>query len=182
LIDRLNTFLAERAQEDVFTVLIIDESQNLSLNMLEQLRLLSNLETAKKKLLQIIFAGQLELDQKLQLPALRQLNQRISVRFETRTLSREDTERYIYHRLAMAGGAPKLRFGRGALKAVWRHARGYPRLINLICDRALLAGYSERSLVITRRLVRKAVSGLQGKEDVSLRMLPRWAGRSLLAG
>ena len=108
LLDRLNIFLAARAQEDVFTVLIIDEAQNISMELLEQLRLLSNLETAKKKLLQIIFVGQLELDQKLKMPSLRQLNQRISVRFETKTLSRDDTERYVRRRLAVAGGAPRL--------------------------------------------------------------------------
>jgi general secretion pathway protein A len=165
LLDRLNMFLATRAQENVFTVLIVDEAQNLSMDLLEQLRLLSNLETAKKKLLQIIFVGQLELDRKLQSHSLRQLNQRISIRFETKALSPEDTERYIRHRLAMAGGAPRLRFGVGAFKSIWRHSKGYPRLINLICDRALLAGYSERSGVITRKLVRRAALGLQGKED-----------------
>src|SRR5512136_2928514 len=95
LLDRLNMFLAARAQEDVFTVLIVDEAQNVSTTLLEQLRLLSNLETAKKKLLQIIFVGQLELDQKLKSHSMRQLNQRISVRFETKPLSKEDTERYI---------------------------------------------------------------------------------------
>jgi general secretion pathway protein A len=165
LIDRLNMFLAERAQENVFTVLIIDEAQNISMTLLEQLRLLSNLETAKKKLLQIIFVGQLELDRKLRLPSLRQLNQRISVRFETRTLSKEDTERYIRHRLAVAGGARMLRFGAGALRAIWRRSKGYPRLINLICDRTLLAGYMERSTVVSRNLVRRAAAALEGREE-----------------
>jgi general secretion pathway protein A len=164
LLDQLNIFLAARAQEDVFTVLIVDEAQNISMALLEQLRLLSNLETAKKKLLQIIFVGQLELERKLQMPSMRQLNQRISVRFETRTLSREDTERYIRHRLAVAGGAPRLRFKPGAFRSIWRCSRGYPRLINLICDRALLAGYQERSAVITSNLVRRAALSLQGKE------------------
>jgi len=177
LLDRLNTFLAARAQENVFTVLIVDEAQNISMNLLEQLRLLSNLETAKKKLLQIIFVGQLELDQKLKLPSLRQLNQRISVRFETKALSKEDTERYIRHRLAVAGGAPRLRFASGAFAAIWRHSKGYPRLINLICDRALLSGYLERSPVITRRLVRKAASALQGKENIVLRIPGGWGRR-----
>lgn len=172
LIDRLNMFLAERAQENVFTVLIIDEAQNISMTLLEQLRLLSNLETAKKKLLQIIFVGQLELDRKLKLSSMRQLNQRISVRFETKTLSKEDTERYIRHRLAVAGGAPTLRFGAGAFRAIWRHSKGYPRLINLICDRALLAGYAERSAVITRKLVRRAAATLEGREEEGLRIDP----------
>jgi general secretion pathway protein A len=177
LLDRLNTFLAARAQENVFTVLIVDEAQNISMNLLEQLRLLSNLETAKKKLLQIIFVGQLELDQKLKLPSLRQLNQRISVRFETKALSKEDTERYIRHRLAVAGGAPRLRFGSGAFSAIWRRSKGYPRLINLICDRALLSGYLERSPLITRRLVRKAADGLRGKENIVLRIPSGWNRR-----
>ena len=170
LLDRLNMFLATRAQENIFTVLIVDEAQNVSMTLLEQLRLLSNLETAKKKLLQIIFVGQLELDQKLRSASMRQLNQRISVRFETKTLSREDTERYIRHRIAMAGGAPRLRFGSGTFRSIWRYSKGYPRLINLICDRALLAGYTERSGVITPKLVRRATLGLQGREEDGLRI------------
>ena len=165
LLDRLNMFLAVRAQEDVFTVLIVDEAQNVSVTLLEQLRLLSNLETAKKKLLQIIFVGQLELDHKLKSNSLRQLNQRISVRFETKPLSRDDTERYIRYRIAMAGGAPKLRFGTGAFRAIWRGSKGYPRLINLICDRALLGGYTERTSTITPRLVRQAALSLQGRDN-----------------
>ncbi len=177
LLDRLNIFLAARAQENVFTVLIIDEAQNLSMELLEQLRLLSNLETAKKKLLQIIFVGQLELDQKLKMPSLRQLNQRISVRFETKALSREDTERYIRHRLAMAGGARRLRFGSGVFRSIWKYSKGYPRLINLICDRALLAGYLERSATMTRRFVRKAALDLHGKENIALHFPPGWARR-----
>ncbi len=177
LLDRLNMFLAERAREDVFTVLIVDEAQNVSLTLLEQLRLLSNLETAKKKLIQIIFVGQLELEQKLKSSAMRQLNQRISVRFETKTLSREDTERYIRHRLAVAGGAPRLRIGSGAFRAIWRYSRGYPRLINLICDRALLAGYNARTGVITPRLVRKAALALKGREDTGIQLSPGWFRR-----
>ena len=177
LLDRLNMFLAQRAQENVFTVLIIDEAQNIPMTLLEQLRLLSNLETAKKKLLQIIFVGQLELDGKLKSSSMRQLNQRISVRFETKTLSREDTERYIRHRLAIAGGARRLRFGAGAFRAVRRYSKGYPRLINLICDRALLVGYAERSFVITRGMVRRAALGLQGREDTAFRITPGWVRR-----
>jgi general secretion pathway protein A len=179
LLDRLNTFLAQRAREDVFTVLIIDEAQNIPMTLLEQLRLLSNLETAKKKLLQIIFVGQLELDHKLKSSSLRQLNQRISARFETRTLSRQDTERYIRHRIAVAGGAPRLRFGTGTFRAVCRYSKGYPRLINLICDRALLAGYTEKSFVVTRRVVRRAALGLQGKQDASRWIAPGWVRRHI---
>jgi general secretion pathway protein A len=177
LLDRLNSFLAARAQEDVFTVLIVDEAQNVSMSLLEQMRLLSNLETAKKKLIQIIFVGQLELEKKLRLPSLRQLNQRISVRFETKALSRDDTERYIRHRIAVAGGAPRLHFKGSAFRAIWNYSKGYPRLINLICDRALLAAYMDRSPVIAPKYVRKAVHNLQGKENLVVRIPSGWVRR-----
>lgn len=177
LLDKLNLFLAARAQDDVFTVLIVDEAQNIPTTLLEQLRLLSNLETAKKKLLQIIFVGQLELDKKLKMSSLRQLNQRISVRFETRTLTKEDTESYIRHRLAVAGAPSKLRFGSGAFRTVWKCSKGYPRLINLICDRALLAGFMERSLIITRKMVRRAAMALQGEEMGGSTTSPGWLRR-----
>ncbi len=171
LIDCLNTILAERARADAFTVLIIDESQNLSLEMLEQLRLLSNLETTKKKLLQIILIGQPELRQKL--AKLRQLSQRISVRFETQPLSRDDTEKYIRHRLHVAGESHKIQFGPGAFDAIHRNSRGYPRLINLICDRSLREACSIRSFTIAKQTVRKAVARLAGNDDVLARKRSR---------
>jgi general secretion pathway protein A len=101
------------------------------------------------------------------------LNQRISVRFETKALSREDTEHYVRHRLAVAGASSRLRFARGTFRSVWRYSRGYPRLINLICDRALLAAFTERSLVITRRHARRAALGLKGEEMI-FRFAPGW--------
>ncbi|MDR1727726.1 MAG: AAA family ATPase [Acidobacteriota bacterium] len=165
LLDRLNHFLVARAQEGAFTVLIVDEAQNLSLAILEQLRLLSNLETAKMKLLQIIFVGQLELNSKLNSPVLRQLNQRISVRFQTQTLSPKDTDRYIRHRVAAAGGGTRLNFTGGAIRAIWRYSRGYPRKINLICDRALMEGYQNRTSTITPNLIRNAARVLEGKAE-----------------
>jgi general secretion pathway protein A len=170
ILDRLNRFLAEKARENVFTVIIVDEAQGISMTMLEQLRLLSNLEKAKNKLLQIIFVGQPELDYKLKSSSLRQLNQRISVRFETKTLSREDTERYILHRLAVAGRAPQPFIESSAFKAIWLYSKGYPRVINLVCDRALYAGYLERSPIITSKLVRQAVLDLQGKINIVAHM------------
>jgi general secretion pathway protein A len=176
LLDKLNAYLAARAQEDVFTVLIVDEAQNMPSTLLEQLRLLSNLETAKKKLLQIIFVGQLELGQKLQMASLRQLNQRISVRFETKPLTRVDTEHYIRHRLAVAGAPSRLQFTTAAFRAVLRYSGGYPRLINLICDRALLAAYLERTLIVSRKLVCRAARNLKGEELIS-RFAPGWFGR-----
>ncbi len=165
LIDELNFFLVDRAEEDVFCVLIIDEAQNLSPDVLEQLRLLSNLETAKKKLLQIIFVGQIEFTQKLKTAELRSLNQRISIRYELKPLSPDDTVRYIAHRLKIAQASPSLDFTRGALNEVYKFSQGYPRLVNLICDRALLAGYSEGSWTITGKMVREAARKLRGQDD-----------------
>jgi general secretion pathway protein A len=171
LIDCLNTILAENAREDAFTVLIIDESQNLSLEMLEQLRLLSNLETTKKKLLQIIFLGQPELEQNL--TQLKQLYQRISVWFNMRPLSREDTEKYIRHRLAVAGTPHKVQFGSGAFNAIHKHSQGYPRLINLICDRGLREACRQRSLTVTKQMVHKASLSIAGTRKPPLKSLLR---------
>jgi general secretion pathway protein A len=171
LIDCLNTFLAENAREDAFTVLIIDESQNLSLDMLEQLRLLSNLETTKKKLIQILFLGQPELKQKLD--RLRQLKQRISVWFEMRPLSREDTEKYIRHRLTVAGTPHRVQFGPGAFDAIYKHSQGYPRLINLVCDRGLREAFQQRSQTVTKQMVRKASRMLAGTRTAPLKSLRR---------
>ena len=168
LIDCLNTFLAERAMEDAFTVLIIDESQNLSIEMLEQLRLLSNLETTKKKLLQIIFLGQPEFEHKL--AKLKQLEQRISVWFETKPLTRSETEKYIRHRLAVAGtSGHRVQFGPKALDAIYERSRGYPRLINLICDRALREACRERSVTVTHDMVLRASQTIAGTRRVSFR-------------
>jgi general secretion pathway protein A len=175
LIDCLNAFLVEKDQKGAFTVLLIDEAQNMPLMLFEQLRLLSNLETAQRKLFQIIFIGQLELIRKLESPALRQLNQRISIRFETKPLSEKDTERYILHRLNVAGSSNYVRFSSDAFSAVWEYSKGYPRLINLLCDRALHIGHKEQTFHITPRLVYAAYLNLQGKEAKDLpKEKPRW--------
>lgn len=160
LIDELNRFLLEGVSTDLSSILVIDEAQNLSLEALELLRLLSNLETSKRKLLQIIFVGQLEFDQKLNLPQLRQLKQRVVVRCSLRPLSKPDMIQYIYHRLWKAGGKQSVSFSKGALNKIYKHSGGYPRLINIICDRALLAGYNKRSRNITARIVRTALLDL----------------------
>ena len=173
LIDELNYFLLRRAEEDAFCILIIDEAQDLSLDVLEQLRLLSNLETSKKKLLQIIFVGQIEFTQKLKSNELRSLNQRISIRYELKPLSPEETVLYIAHRLRIAKASPNLDFTRGALNEVYKYSRGCPRLVNLVCDRALLAGYAERAWTITGRMVRDAVRRLRGKESAQPEP-PKW--------
>ncbi len=163
LIDELNYFLLAGSEDGVFNILIVDEAQNLSLPVLEQLRILSNLETAKKKLLQIIFVGQLEFRQKLSLPQLQQLDQRITIRYTLKPLSKQDMVQYIEHRLAVSGSKGNVGFTPGALRRIYTYSKGYPRLINIICDRSLLAGYSERARMITSRLVSKAARGIRGK-------------------
>jgi general secretion pathway protein A len=162
LVDELNAFLLDGAETDEFCVVIIDEAQDLSIGVLEQLRLLSNLETAKKKLLQIIFVGQLEFEDKLNHPKVRSLNQRISIRHRIEPLARADVQRYIEHRLKVAGASPRLVFTPSAVRMVCRYTKGYPRLVNLVCDRALLASSSERQYQVGPRFVKKAARALRG--------------------
>ena len=162
LIDELNEFLLEKRKEGKNTVLIIDESQNLDGEVLEQIRLLSNLETDTEKLLQIILIGQPEFQRILEQPRLLQLNQRVTVRYHLRALSQEETVEYIRHRLSVIDGDDKVFFSPGALKKIWRATKGVPRLINVLCDRALLAGYSKRRRHIDGAMIeqaRKEVSG-----------------------
>src|SRR5262249_15797491 len=141
-------------------VLIIDEAQNLPLQLLEQLRILSNLETDKEKLLQIFLVGQLNLKAVLRSPELRQLDQRVSIRYELQPLDPSAVAAYVSHRLAVAGGAGSVSFTAEALKDLHRVSGGIPRLINLICDRALLAGYSVETRQITSDLIIHAAQGL----------------------
>ena len=126
-------------------VLIIDEAQNLPLPMLEQIRILSNLETDKEKLLQIMLVGQLNLRTLLRSPELRQLDQRVSIRYQLKPLDARGRGAYVAHRLAVAGGAAAVDVHAGALTLVHRCPGGIPRLINMLCDRALLAGFSVQS-------------------------------------
>ncbi len=155
LTDRIAGFLAEMAHLGVFTVIIVDEAQNLSMETMERLRLLSDLELAQQKLVQIVFVGQLELKQMLDKPVLKPLNDKISVRFETKTLSRKDTEEYVRHRLRVARALPRLRFERRSFWTIYRCSKGYPRLINMICDRALLCSFQTQSYIVTPRMVRR---------------------------
>jgi general secretion pathway protein A len=164
LLDDLNGFLLGQQAVNRNSILIIDEAQNLSLPVLEEIRILSNLETEKEKLLQIILMGQIELKEKLALPRLRQLNQRISIRYHLRPLAREEVSRYIHHRLTVAGSTGDLHFAPGALREIYRHSKGIPRLINLAADRALLAGYAQQTLTIGRDTVVKGLRSLEGEE------------------
>src|SRR6476661_5756962 len=160
LIDSLYDFLLGLIPLKASAVLIIDEAQNLPLPVLEQIRILSNLETDKEKLLQIILVGQLDLQTLLRSPELRQLDQRVSIRYELKPLDREAVAAYVAHRLAIAGGSASVTFTPKALDHVHRLSAGIPRLINLICDRALLSGYSLHTDRITPDIVRHASDSL----------------------
>lgn len=156
-IDALNAFLMRNFAAGRNAVLLIDEAQNLSHSVMEQIRMLSNLETVREKLIQIILLGQPELLRLLVLPSLRQLNERITVRYDLRPLVREDVRCYIEHRLAAAGSQAGVAFTSGAYAAIFRASRGIPRRINAICDRALLIAYGRDIRSIDRGLVRAAI-------------------------
>ncbi len=160
LIDTLNEFLLSLLPLGAGALLIIDEAQNLPRQVLEQIRILSNLETHKEKLLQIVLVGQLNLKELLRAPELRQLDQRVSIRYELKPLTREETAAYVAHRLTIAGGGAQVSFTPKALDRVHRYSGGIPRLINLICDRALLGGYSQRATRIVPQMVVSAAHNL----------------------
>ena len=163
-IDALNKLLIYLASHGKNAVLIIDEAQNLSIPVLEQIRMLSNLETEKEKLLQIILLGQLELDQKLRSDDLKQLNQRIAIRHHLVPLTRTEMESYIYQRLMVAGSQGGITFSRPALHEIYKFSKGTPRLINLLCDRALLGGFVEQTHHIEKGIIKKAKDSLFGEE------------------
>lgn len=145
-------------------VLIIDEAQDMSAEALEMVRLLSNLETERQKLLQIVLVGQPELRDMLARPQLRQLSQRITIRYHLRNMSRHETAGYLSHRLTVAGAnnaKTPVQFEPGAIREIFRHSHGTPRLINALGDKALLAGYVSRTTRINRRLVRRAARELK---------------------
>ena len=162
LLNALNEFLISVLEKDGRAVLIIDEAQNIPLETLEQIRILSNLETRNAKLLQIVLAGQQELTDVLAKPELRQLHQRISIKCQLSAFSPEEGAQYIRHRLAIAGGGQsRIIFTTDGLKEVYKYSEGIPRLINLIADRSLLAGMALSTTTVDRRVVREAVDNLQ---------------------
>jgi len=166
-IDTLNTFLLENFTAGKNAVLLIDESQNLSLQTLEQIRMLSNLETEQEKLLQIVLVGQPELDDLLHSPLLQQLNERITVRYNIGPLDRDQVKRYVAHRLAVAGGTEgNPNFIKGACKSVFEYSRGIPRRINTICDRALLIAYTRDTHAIDSAAIKEAAHDIGGRHMV----------------
>ena len=159
----LNRYLLEQAAAGNDVVLLIDEAQDLDPELLEQVRLLSNLETDQRKLLQIVLIGQPELREKLNQKSLRQLRQRITVRYHLSPLDRFETERYIAHRLRVAGANGRPSFTRWAVRRVHHYAHGVPRLINAVCDKALLYGYVNGTYELKSRAVRQAIRELEGE-------------------
>ncbi|MZH40952.1 MAG: AAA family ATPase [Nitrospinae bacterium] len=162
LVDVLNKFLLEERSKGHRVVVIIDEAQDLQPNVMEQLRLLSNLETDTEKLIQIVLIGQPELDRVLARDELRQLRQRITIKWELLPLNLEETRGYIQHRLNIALGKGKVRFSRQAVETVFRYSRGIPRMINVVCDRTLLIAFTQSTKKITPKIVKLAVSDIGG--------------------
>ncbi|MEM6795515.1 MAG: AAA family ATPase [Acidobacteriota bacterium] len=162
LMTRLNQHLLEQVAEGRDVVLIIDEAQDLSDTLLEQVRLLSNLETDQRKLLQIVLMGQPELRSKLEQYRLRQLRQRITVRYHLDALTRHETEFYLQHRLQIAGSSGRPTFSPWAIRSIHRYAGGVPRLINAVADKALLCGYVESRDHLGFWQIRRAIRELEG--------------------
>jgi general secretion pathway protein A len=161
MLEYLNGFLLELSMQGRTAVLVVDEAQNLPLPIMEQIRLLSNLETNKQKLIQIVLAGQLGLRRLLETPELSQLAQRVSVRYTMEPLTVQGVARYVEHRMRVAGSCGEVTFDHGAFEAIHRYSEGVPRLINLLADRALLAGYAQQSPVITATMANEAAATLE---------------------
>ncbi len=158
---RLNHWLLERHEAGETVVLIIDEAQNLTYPVMEEIRLLTNLETSTDKLLQIVLSGQQELDEKLKLPQLRQLRQRISVRCKTSPLTKEQTHEYVAERLRIAGANGQPIFSAKAIDVIHKYSHGIPRVINLLCEHSLTGAYVEEQRPIEPPLVEEVVREFQ---------------------
>ncbi len=165
LLETIYDFLLSLLPLRASAVLVIDEAQNLPIPVLEQIRILSNLETDKAKLLQIVLVGQLNLHPLLKAPQMRQLDQRVSIRSQLRPLSRDEVAEYVSHRLIVAGGAASIMFQPRALDLLHSRSGGIPRLVNLVCDRSLLAAYSARTNRISPEMVHQAAENLELFEE-----------------
>lgn len=162
LLKQLNDFLIGELSKNNNVILIIDEAQNLKPHILEEIRMLSNLETEKDKPFQIILVGQPELKKKLDSSSLKQLKQRISVRFHITPLEEDEVSRYIYHRLTVAGSDGEIYFPRDSMDLVYKFSGGIPRLINMVCDKALLAAYVMETRHISPSLVERGIHEIGG--------------------
>jgi general secretion pathway protein A len=164
----LNEFLIDQHRQGLIPVLIIDEAQNLEIETLEAIRLLSNFETTSEKLMQILLVGQPELRDKLNMPELRQLKQRVGLRCHINALSAEEVRLYVRHRLRIAGATDVSIFSDAALQKIAEYSRGIPRVVNVLCDHCLISGYAESKRRIDVRLVSEAIEYLEEGEQ------PRW--------
>lgn len=173
LIDTLNNFLIKQKTQGKHTILLIDEAQNLTNEVLELLRLLSNLETAKHKLLYIILVGQPELKEKLNSHELRQLRQRISLSCRLIPLSLNDVRNYIQHRVHVASEKPEIRFTDAAYRSIYNYSKGIPRLINIVCDRALLTAFGLDQKEITQKIVRTSIEELTDRNGINKNSLKK---------
>jgi len=166
LFNSLNSFLIEQLRLGNNVVLILDEAQNLKPRILEQMRMLSNLETEKEKLFQIIFVGQPELRDRLSSPGLRQLRQRIGIRYHILPLEINEIADYINHRLYVAGSEGDIRFTSTAIERIYQYSNGIPRLINIVCDKALLLAFVLRGYNIDEKIIEKSIEEIEGKVTV----------------
>jgi type II secretory pathway predicted ATPase ExeA len=179
---RLNKWLLERYHVGGTAVLIVDEAQNLSAEVLEEIRLLTNLETSKEKLLQIVLSGQPELETKLNRPELRQLRQRITLRCKTEPLTLEETHQYVSSRLRIAGADGRPVFTPEAIETVYAYSRGIPRVINLLCEHGLIIAFTEEKRPVLAEAIQEVAREFQldlvdpiaplpaGETDESLRL------------
>jgi general secretion pathway protein A len=158
---KLNHWLLDRYRAGETVVLIIDEAQNLTYPVLEEIRLLTNLETSTEKLLQIVLSGQPELEEKLKLPQLRQLRQRIMLRCKTSALSKEETQEYITERLKIAGASGDPIFSAPAVEAIHVYSLGIPRVINLLCEHSLVNGFADQQRPIQPKIVEEVAQEFQ---------------------
>jgi general secretion pathway protein A len=179
LVNTLHDFLLSLVPLGARAVLIVDEAQNLPLPILEQIRILSNFETDKEKLLQIFLIGQPNLLSLLRSPELRQLDQRVSIRYQLKPLAEDEVAGYVSHRLAIANAARSVVFTPTALRVVHDYSGGIPRLINMLCDRALVGGFLAQTTRIDEDLVVTAAEGLDLKPPVRSQrsILDRFLGR-----
>ncbi|RII30912.1 MAG: ATPase [Geobacter sp.] len=172
-LDDLNRYLLEQNAAGRTVVLVIDEAQNLTPDVMEQVRLISNLETEQDKLIQIILAGQPELNDVLNRHDLRQLSQRITVRCRLTPMKLNDTQDYISHRLKVSGSRIPGLFTRGAVKKIYRFSRGIPRLINVVCDQALVLAWTRESLTVTSSIATQVIAEAQAGSSEGRRILGR---------
>lgn len=168
-LSRLNNFLMTRARDNLITALVVDEAQLLSWELLEEIRLLTNLETTSRKLLQIVLSGQPELDRKLDSHQLRQLKQRVGMRCSLQPLDLKEVEGYIHRRLELAGAksTAKTIFANEAIIEIYLVSKGIPRLVNTLCENALMLGYGLQLRQITRAVVQEVTSDLRLDEPVT---------------